>query len=130
MAKYLIKATAMVRIQKEIEAPSKEEAESIFYDANYGEIISNADRSYVSDISTDEVETTRMTCKVYAYDIDYDVDDKEEAAGLPEDLILWFEVNGDPEDDTVDFDGVVNDAIEEETGWSPKGFRYKVLEAK
>ena len=43
MAKFKITATAMTTVVKEVEAPTKEEAESIFYDDTYQNIVEDAD---------------------------------------------------------------------------------------
>ncbi len=125
MAKFRIKATVMTEITKEIEAPSAEEAESIFYDDTYWDIIDDADTRSVYDISTDSIETVSAKYEIRAYDISYDLDNEEEAPELPTELELEIEAEGD--EDTIDFDDLVNDAIEDETGWAVKNFRYKIV---
>ena len=125
MAKFRIKATVMTEITKEIEAPSAEEAESIFYDDTYWDIVDDADTRSVYDISTDSVETVSAKYGIRAYNISYDFDDEEDAPELPTELSLMIEAEGD--EDTIDFDDLVNDAIEDETGWAVKNFRYEII---
>lgn len=125
MAKFRIKATVMTEITKEIEAPSAEEAESIFYDDTYRDIVDDADTRCVYDISTDSVETVSAKYEIRAYNISYDLGDEEETPELPTELDLEIEAEGD--EDTIDFDDLANDAIEDETGWPVKNFRYKIV---
>ena len=128
MAKFKITATAMTTVVKEIEAPTKEEAESIFYDDTYQNIIKNADEAYITDIKTDYVEVTSIDYEVHVTDIEYDLDEEDGDPDLPKELTLWVESDGDKDD--VDFDDVVCNAIEDEVGWMVKSFRYKVLSSK
>ena len=128
MAKFKITATAMTTVVKEIEAPTKEEAESIFYDDTYQNIIEDADEAYITDINTDYVEATSIDYKVHITDIEYDLDEEDVDPDLPKELTLWVESDGDKDD--VDFDDVVCNAIEDEVGGMVKNFRYKVLSSK
>ena len=128
MAKFKITATAMTTVVKEIEAPTKEEAESIFYDDTYQDIIKNADKSDITDINTDYVEVVSIDYEVHATDIEYDLDEEDGDPDLPKELTLWVESDEDKDD--VDFDDVVCNAIEDETGWMIKSFKYKVLSSK
>lgn len=128
MAKFKITATAMTTVVKEIEAPTKEEAESIFYDDTYQNIVEDADEAYITDINTDYVEATAIDYKVHITNIEYDLDEEDGDPDLPKELTLWVESDGDKDD--VDFDDVVCNAIEDEVGWMVKSFRYKVLSSK
>ena len=128
MAKFKITATAMITVEKEIEAPTKEEAESIFYDDTYQNIVEDADEAYITDINTDYVEATSIDYEVHITDIEYDLDEEDGDPDLPKELTLWVESDGDKDD--VDFDDVVCNAIEDEVGWMVKSFRYKVLSSK
>lgn len=128
MAKFKITATAMTTVVKEIEAPTKEEAESIFYDDTYQNIVEDADEAYITDINTDYVEATSIDYKVHITNIEYDLDEEDGDPDLPKELTLWVESEGDKDD--VDFDDVVCNAIEDEVGWMVKSFRYKVLSSK
>lgn len=128
MAKFKITATAMTTVVKEIEAPTKEEAESIFYDDTYQNIVEDADEAYITDINTDYVEATSIDYEVRITDIEYDLDEEDGDPDLPKELTLWVESDGDKND--VDFDDVVCNAIEDEVGWMVKNFRYKVLSSK
>ena len=128
MAKFKITATAMTTVVKEIEAPTKEEAESIFYDDTYQNIIENADEAYITDINADYVEVMSIDYKVHIMNIEYDLDEEDGNPNLPKELTLWVESDGDKDD--VDFDDVVRNAIENKVGWPVKNFRYKVLSSK
>ena len=128
MAKFKITATAMTTVVKEIEAPTKEEAESIFYDDTYQNIVEDADEAYITDINTDYVEATSIDYEVHITDIEYDLDEEDGNPNLPKELTLWVESDGDKDD--VDFDDVVRNAIENKVGWMVKSFRYKVLSSK
>ena len=128
MAKFKITATAMTTVVKEIEAPTKEEAESIFYDDTYQNIVEDADEAYITDINTDYVEATSIDYEVHITDIEYDLDEEDGDPDLPKELTLWVESDEDKDD--VDFDDVVCNAIEDETGWMVKSFKYKVLSSK
>ena len=128
MAKFKITATAMTTVVKEIEAPTKEEAESIFYDDTYQNIVEDADEAYITDINTDYVEVTSIDYEVHVTDIEYDLDEEDGDLDLPKELTLWVESAVDKDD--VDFDDVVCNAIEDEVGWMVKSFRYKVLSTK
>ena len=128
MAKFKITATAMTTMVKEIEAPTKEEAESIFYDDTYQNIVEDADEAYITDINTDYVEATSIDYKVHITNIEYDLDEEDGDPDLPKELTLWVESAVDKDD--VDFDDVVCNAIEDEVGWMVKSFRYKVLSSK
>ena len=128
MAKFKITATVMTTVVKEIEAPTKEEAESIFYDDTYQNIVEDADEAYITDINTDYVEATSIDYEVHITDIEYDLDEEDGDPDLPKELTLWVESAVDKDD--VDFDDVVCNAIEDEVGWMVKSFRYKVLSSK
>ena len=128
MAKFKITATAMTTVVKEIEAPTKEEAESIFYDDTYQNIVEDADEAYIPDIKTDYVETTSIDYEVHITDIEYDLDEEDGDPDLPKELTLWVESAADKDD--VDFDDVVCNAIEDEVGWMVKSFKYEVLSSK
>ena len=128
MAKFKITATAMTTVVKEIEAPTKEEAESIFYDDTYQNIVEDADEAYITGINTDYVEATSIDYEVHITDIEYDLDEEDGDPDLPKELTLWVESAVDKDD--VDFDDVVCNAIEDEVGWMVKSFRYKVLSSK
>lgn len=128
MAKFKITATAMTTVVKEIEAPTKEEAESIFYDDTYQNIVEDADEAYITDINTDYVEATSIDYEVHVTGIEYDLDEEDGDPDLPKELTLWVESAVDKDD--IDFDDVVCNAIEDEVGWMVKSFRYKVLSSK
>ena len=128
MAKFKITATVMTTVVKEIEAPTKEEAESIFYDDTYQNIVEDADEAYITDINTDYVEVTSIDYEVHVTDIEYSLDEEDGDPDLPKELTLWVESAVDKDD--VDFDDVVCNAIEDEVGWMVKNFRYKVLSSK
>lgn len=128
MAKFKITATAMTTVVKEIEAPTKEEAESIFYDDTYQNIVEDADEAYITDINTDYVEMTSIDYKVHVTDIEYDLDEEDGDPDLPKELTLWVGSNKDKYD--VDFDEDVCNAIEDEVGWMVKSFRYEVLSSR
>ena len=128
MAKFKITATAMTTVVKEIEAPTKEEAERIFYDDTYQNIVEDADEVYITDINTDYVEVTSIDYEVHVTDIEYDLDEEDGDPDLPKELTLWVESDVDKDD--VDFDDIVCNAIEDEVGWMVKSFRYKVLSSR
>lgn len=128
MAKFKITATAMTTVVKEIEAPTKEEAESIFYDDTYQNIVEDADEAYITDINTDYVEATSIDYEVHITGIEYDLDEEDGDPDLPKELTLWVESAVDKDD--VDFDDVVCNAIEDEVGWMVKSFRYEVLSSR
>lgn len=128
MAKFKVTATAMTTVVKEIEAPTKEEAESIFFDDTYQNIIKNADKSDITVFNTDYIETMSIDYEVHVTDIEYDLDEEDGDPDLPKELTLWVESDGDKDD--VDFDDVVCNAIEDEVGWMVKNFRYKVLSSR
>ena len=128
MAKFKITATVMTTVVKEIEAPTKEEAESIFYDDTYQNIVEDADEAYITDINTDYVEATSIDYEVHITGIEYDLDEEDGDPDLPKELTLWVESAVDKDD--VDFDDVVCNAIEDEVGWMVKSFRYKVLSSR
>ena len=128
MAKFKITATAMTTVVKEVEAPTKEEAESIFYDDTYQNIIKNADKSDITVFNTDYVEVTSINYEVHVTDIEYDLDEEDGDPDLPKELTLWVE--SDRDKDADDFDDIVCNAIEDETGWMVKSFKYEVLSSK
>ena len=128
MAKFKITATAMTTVVKEIEAPTKEEAESIFYDDTYQNIIKNADKSDITVFNTDYIEITSIDYEVHVTDIEYDLDEEDGDPDLPKELTLWVE--SDRDKDADDFDDIVCNAIEDEVGWMVKNFKYEVLSSK
>lgn len=128
MAKFKITATAMTTVVKEVEAPTEEEAISIFYDDTYENIIEDADEAYITDISTDRIEATSVDYEVHITAIQYDLDEEDGDPDLPKELTLWVESDGDKDD--VDFDDAVCNAIEDEVGWMVKSFKYEVLSSK
>ena len=128
MAKFKITATVMTTVIKEIEAPTKEEAERIFYDDTYQNIVEDADEVYITDINTDYVEVTSIDYEVHVTEIEYDLDEEDDDLDLPKELTLWVESDRDKDD--VDFDDIVCNAIEDEVGWMVKSFRYKVLSSR
>lgn len=128
MAKFKITATAITTVVKEVKAPTKEEAESIFYDDTYENVVENADEAYITDISIDDVKTTSIDYKVHITKIEYDLDEGDGDPDLPKELTLWVESDGDKDD--VDFDDTVCNAIEDRTGWPVKNFEYEVLSSK
>ena len=132
MAKFKITATAMTTVVKEIEAPTKEEAERIFYDDTYQNIVEDADEVYITDINTDHVEMTSIDYVVHVTDIEYDLDEEDDDLDLPKELTLWVESYRNKEDYDYDFefDDIVCNAIEDEVGWMVKSFRYKVLSSR
>ena len=128
MAKFKITATAMTTVIKEVEAHTKEEAISVFYDDTYENIIEDADEAYITDISTDRIEATSVDYEVHIAEIQYDLDEEDGDPDLPKELTIWVESDGDKDD--VDFDDAVCDAIEDEVGWAVKSFKYEVLSSK
>lgn len=127
MAKFKITATAMMTVVKEIEAPTAEEAESIFYDDTYRDIIADADGTDITDINTDTISVMSMQYKVHVTGIEYDLEE-DEAATKPSELTLWVESSKDR--DTLDFEIDVFNAIEDATGCPVGDFKYEVLETK
>lgn len=128
MAKFKITATAMTTVVKEIEAPTKEEAESIFYDDTYQNIVEDADEVYITDINTDYVEVTSVDYKVDITDIEYDLDEQDSNLDLPKTLTLWITLSKDNEG--VDSKDIVRDAIEDEVRLPVKSFKYKVISSR
>lgn len=128
MAKFKITATAMTTVVKEIEAPTKEEAESIFYDDTYQNIVEDADEVYITDINTDYVEVTSVDYKVDITDIKYDLDEQDSDLDLPKTLTLWITLSKDNEG--VDSKDIVRDAIEDEVRLPVKSFKYKVISSR
>lgn len=128
MARFKITATATMTVAREIEAPTKEEAESIFYDGSYQDMIEDADEAYITGISIDHVEKTTIDYKVHITEIEYDLDEEDGNPDLPKDLTLWVESDVDKND--PDFDNVVCDAIEEEVEFLVKNFKYTVLSSR
>ena len=128
MAKFKITATAMTTVIQEIEAPTEEEAVTIFYADSYQNIVKNADETYITNIATDSVEVTSINYEVHITDIEYDLDEEDGDPDLPKELTLWVESDRDKDD--VDFDDIVCNAIEDEVGWPVKNFKYKVISSK
>ena len=111
MAKYKITATAMVTLEKEIEASSEREAEDIFY----------------SDINTDSVELVEANYKVLVTNIQYSKDEDEDVSELPKQLTFWVTSSHNPDTDDIYFEEDVEDAIEDRVDFIVEDFRYKVL---
>lgn len=128
MAKFKITATATTTVIQEIEAPTEEEAEIIFYADSYQNIVKNADETYITDIKTDFVEVTSVDYKVDITDIEYDLDEQDGDPDLPKTLTLWITLSKDNDD--VDSKDLVRDAIEDEVGWPVKSFKYKVISSR
>lgn len=128
MARFKITATATMTVAREIEAPTKEDAESIFYDDSYQDMIEDADEAYITGVSIDHVEKTTIDYKVHITEIEYDLDEEDGNPDLPKDLTLWMESDVDKND--PDFDNVVCDAIEEEVEFLVKNFKYTVLSSR
>lgn len=128
MARFKITATATMTVAREIEAPTKEDAESIFYDDSYQDMIEDADEAYITGVSIDHVEKTTIDYKVHITEIEYDLDEEDGNPDLPKDLTLWVESDVDKND--PDFDNVVCDAIEEEVEFLVKNFKYTVLSSR
>jgi len=128
MARFKITATVTMTVAREIEAPTKEEAESIFYDGSYSDIIEDADEIYITGVSTDHVEKTTTDYEVHITEIEYDLDEEDGNPDLPKDLTIWVESYVDKYGSY--FDNVVYDAIEEEVGFPVKNFKYKVLSSR
>ena len=132
MAKFKITATAITTVVKEIEAPTKEEAESIFYDDTQQNIVEVVNEADITDINTDYVEVTSIDYEVHVTEIEYDLDEEDDDLDLPKELTLWVESDRDKEDYDYDFEFEedVRDAIEGEVGWPVKDFKYKVLSSR
>lgn len=128
MARFKITATATMTVAREIEAPTKEDAESIFYDDSYQDMIEDADEAYITGVSIDHVEKTTIDYKVHITEIEYDLDEEDRNPDLPKDLTFWMESDVDKND--PDFDNVVCDAIEEEVEFLVKNFKYTVLSSR
>lgn len=128
MAKFKITATATTTVIQEIEAPTEEEAEIIFYADSYQNIVKNADETHIDNIKIDWVEVTSINYEVHVTDVEYDLDEEDGDPDLPKELTLWVE--SDRDKDADDFDDIVCNAIEDEVGWMVKSFRYKVLSSK
>lgn len=128
MARFKITATATMTVVREIEAPTEEDAKSIFYDGSYQDMIEDADEIYITGVSTDHVEKTTTDYKVHITEIEYDLDEEDGNPDLPKDLTLWVE--SDVGKDNSGFDYIVCDAIEEEVGFPVENFKYKVLSSR
>lgn len=122
--KYLIKATVSTTIWREIEANSEKEAEEIFYDDTYEDIIKDACCSDVEDISTDSVELLQADIDVRVTNIVYDQEDGEE---FPEDLPseMEFTLYGVEKND--DIEELIENEIEDKTDCLVENFTYKIL---
>lgn len=128
MAKFRIKATVTMNLWKEIEAPTTEEARSIFYDNTFGEIVDGADDTDIYDVDVDTIEKISATYHVRVYDIDYDMsgeDDKEAAAQRPSSFELWIE-DVDPDD----LEDAIDDQLTYETDLFVDDYRYVILDEK
>lgn len=128
MAKFRIKATVTMNLWKEIEAPTTEEARSIFYDNTFGEIVDGADDTDIYDVDVDTIEKISATYHVRVYDIDYDMsgeDDKEAAAQRPSSFEFWIE-DVDPDD----LEDAIDDQLTYETDLFVDDYRYVILDEK
>lgn len=128
MAKFRIKATVTMDLWKDIEAPTAEDARSIFYDGTFGEIVDDADETDICDVDVDNVEKTGATYRVRVYDIDYDLSDEEDEAGAaqrPSEFEFWVE-DVDPDD----LEDAIDDQLTYETDLLVNDYRYAVLEEK
>lgn len=128
MAKFRIKATVTMDLWKDIEAPTAEDARSIFYDGTFSEIVDDADETDICDVDVDNVEKTGATYRVRVYDIDYDLSDEEDEAGdaqRPSEFEFWVE-DVDPDD----LEDAIDDQLTYETDLLVNDYRYAVLEEK
>lgn len=127
MARFKITATATITLVREISASTREEAESIFYDGTYQDIVKNANKSYITSIKTNHVEKTFVDHEARATEIEYDLDEEDRNLDLPKELVLW--VMSDASKDHFKFDyATCKDMIEDEVGLRVKSFKYEVLE--
>ena len=127
MAKYKITATAMVTLEKEIEASSEREAEDIFYSDTYEDIMDDVDNSDITDINTDSVELVEANYKVLVTNIQYSKDEDEDTSELPKQLTFWVTSSHNPDTDDIYFEEDVEDAIEDRVDFIVEDFSYKVL---
>lgn len=128
MAKFRIKATATVNLWKDIEAPTAEDARSIFYDGSFREIVDDADDTDICDVNVDNIEKTNATYHVRVYDIDYDMSDEEDVSAAeqrPSELEFWIE-DVDPDD----LEDAIDDQLTYETDLLVDDYRYVILEEK
>lgn len=128
MAKFRIKATAMVNLWKDVEAPTAEDAKSIFYDNTFREIVDDADETDIYDVDIDNIEKTSATYHVRVYDIDYDLSGEEDeaaAAQRPSEFEFWVE-DVDPDD----LEDAIEDQLTYETDLFIDDYRYVILEEK
>lgn len=128
MAKFRIKATAMVNLWKDVEAPTAEDAKSIFYDNTFREIVDDADETDIYDVDVDNIEKTSATYYVRVYDVDYDPSDEEDeeaAAQRPSEFEFWVE-DVDPDD----LEDAIEDQLTYETDLFIDDYRYVILEEK
>lgn len=128
MAKFRIKATAMVNLWKDVEAPTAEDAKSIFYDNTLREIVDDADETDIYDVDIDNIEKTSATYHVRVYDVDYDMSDEEDeaaAAQRPSEFEFWVE-DVDPDD----LEDAIEDQLTYETDLFIDDYRYVILEEK
>lgn len=128
MAKFRIKATVTMNLWKDIEAPTEEEARSIFYDNTFGEIVDEADDTDIWDVDVDFIKKTSATYHVRVYDIDYDIseeEDKEAAAERPSSFEFWIE-DVDPDD----LEDAIDDQLTYETDLFVDDYRYVILDEK
>lgn len=128
MAKFRIKATVTMDLWKDIEAPTEEEARSIFYDNTFGEIVDEADDTDICDVDVDFIKKTSATYHVRVYDIDYDIseeEDEEAAAERPSSFEFWIEDVG-PDD----LEDAIDDQLTYETDLLVDDYRYVILDEK
>lgn len=128
MAKFRIKATVTMNLWKDIEAPTAEDARSIFYYGSFREIVDDADDTDIYDVDVDNIEKTSATYHVRVYDIDYDMSDEEDVAAAeqhPLELEFWIE-DVDPDD----LEDAIDDQLTYETDLLVNDYRYVILEEK
>lgn len=128
MAKFRIKATVTMDLWKDIEAPTEEEARSIFYDNTFGEIVDEADDTDICDVDVDSIKKTSATYHVRVYDIDYDIseeEDEEAATERPSSFEFWIE-DVDPDD----LEDAIDDQLTYETDLIVDDYRYVILDEK
>lgn len=128
MAKFRIKATVTMDLWKDIEAPTAEDARSIFYDGSFCEIVDDADETDICDVDVDNIEKTSATYHVRVYEVDYDMSDEEDAEAAeqrPSEFEFWIE-DVDPDD----LEDAIDDQLTYETDLLVNNYRYVILEEK
>lgn len=128
MAKFRIKATVTMDLWKDIEAPTAEDARSIFYDGSFCEIVDDADETDICDVDVDNIEKTSATYHVRVYEVNYDMSDEEDAEAAeqrPSEFEFWIE-DVDPDD----LEDAIDDQLTYETDLLVNNYRYVILEEK